>query len=145
MLTITKVSVHRVEDMQLVGKCRNHEVIIDQPEERGGHDEGMRPTELMLCALGGCLTGLALGRAEMERFQLDDFYVEIEGDRDTRGEKGSKKVRSGFQEIRVIMHMKTNESPERCEKFAHYIEELCTVSNTFKHETPVKVAGVERY
>ena len=145
MLTTTKVNVHRVDGMQLVGRARDHEVIIDQPEERGGHNQGMRPTELMLCGLGGCLSGVALGRAELVHFQLDDFYVEIEGDRDTRGEKGSKKVRSGFLEIRMTLHMKTNESQERCEEFARYIEDLCTVANTLKFETPVKVVGVERY
>lgn len=144
MLTTTKVSVHRVQEMQLVGQCGAHQVIIDQPPERGGLDQGMRPMELLLCSLGGCLTGLALSRAEMERFQLDDFYVDIEGDRDTRGEKGSKKIRSGFQEIRVHVHMKTSEPPERCQEFVQYIEGLCAVSNTIKFETPLKIASVEK-
>ncbi|TLS66125.1 OsmC family protein [Mariprofundus erugo] len=35
--------------------CRSHELIIDQPTDNGGSDEGMTPPELMAASLAGCV------------------------------------------------------------------------------------------
>jgi len=49
-----EVNVKLREDVQFEIGARKHTLFSDQPEENGGHDEGMTPPELFLAALGSC-------------------------------------------------------------------------------------------
>ena len=50
-----KARVKWVEDVQFVGESgTKHSLIMDGPENLGGHGTGMRPMELLLLGLGGC-------------------------------------------------------------------------------------------
>lgn len=144
MLSTTKVSVERQEGMRLAAHAGDYTMIMDQPVKAGGSGQGPVPSEILLSALGGCITMVALGRAQMQHFQLDDFAVEVEGDRDTRGSKGSDQVRPGFLEIRIKVRMKSPEPQDRCDEFVRYVESLCPMADTIGHGTAVKLVGVEK-
>jgi len=50
-----KARVKWVEDVLFVGESgTGHTIVMDGPEEAGGHGTGMRPMELLLLGLGGC-------------------------------------------------------------------------------------------
>ena len=49
-----EVVVDYLGAMQFQVKARNHTIACDQPEEKGGFDEGMTPPELLLASLGTC-------------------------------------------------------------------------------------------
>ncbi len=104
-------------------------MILDEPEELGGTDTGMNPVEAVICALGGCQAIVAAAFAEGEGFEFEEFYVEIEGDLDPAGFMGDESIRPGYQEIRYKMHFKTNETQERAEEFAKFIEKRCPVGD----------------
>lgn len=50
-----RVSVRRIDglahEVELEG---GHELIVDEPEDRGGTDTGPRPTQLLAASLAGC-------------------------------------------------------------------------------------------
>lgn len=71
-----------VKDMQFVAETGSgHAIVLDGPEDFGGHDTGVRPMELLLAGLGGC-TGMdvvSILRKKRQRFTGVSVHV--------RGEK----------------------------------------------------------
>jgi putative redox protein len=49
-----EVNVKLLDDVKFEIGARSHTVVSDQPQENGGHDEGMTPPELFLASLGSC-------------------------------------------------------------------------------------------
>ncbi len=49
-----EVKVKYLSQQKFLAETPNHKIIIDQPKEKGGADEGMNPLEVFLAALGSC-------------------------------------------------------------------------------------------
>lgn len=49
-----EVTVEHLGDVQFEVRARQHAIVVDQPPENGGYDEGMTPPELFLASLGSC-------------------------------------------------------------------------------------------
>lgn len=129
MLTTFKASAKALnEGLQVETKARDFKILMDEPTELGGTDKGMNPVEALLCALGACQAIVVKAFAKAKDFTYEEFHVELEGDLDPDGFMGiNKNVRNGFSEVRFTMHFKTNESKEKTEAFADFIEETCPV------------------
>jgi putative redox protein len=77
-----KARVKWVEDVQFIGESgTQHSIIMDGPEERGGHGTGMRPMELLLLGLGGCTSFDVVEMLKKSRQNIIDCVVEINGER----------------------------------------------------------------
>jgi len=111
---------------------------MDEPANLGGSDTGMNPVEAQLAALGSCLTIVAAAFAKQHNIDLQEFWVELEGDLDPDGFlKGKPGVRNGFQEVRVVPHIKTSSSEEDVQKFMAFIKSRCPVSDNMSNDTMV--------
>jgi len=90
-----KVRVKWIEDVQFIGESgTGHSLIMDGPEERGGHGTGMRPMELLLLGLGGCTNFDVVEMLKKSRQNIDDCVVEISA-------KRSEKVPKIFTHIHI--------------------------------------------
>ena len=77
-----KARVKWIEDVQFIGESgTGHSLIMDGPEERGGHGTGMRPMELLLLGLGGCTSFDVVELLKKSRQNIVDCVVEIDGQR----------------------------------------------------------------
>jgi|TARA_B110000114_G_scaffold84924_1_gene89787 putative redox protein len=77
-----KARVKWVEDVQFVGESgTKHSLIMDGPENLGGHGTGMRPMELLLLGLGGCTSFDVVEMLKKSRQNIIDCIVEIDGQR----------------------------------------------------------------
>jgi len=113
------------------GTARGFKVIVDEPAELGGTNTSMNPVEMLLCALGGCMTIVASSFAPKFRVELKGFSVELEGDLDPDGFTGKNpNVRKGFSDIRYKMHIKSDSPEENIKKLYKYIEDHCPVKDT---------------
>jgi len=111
---------------------------MDEPPSLGGADTGMNPVEGLLAALGSCQVIVANAFAKANGVDLQDFWVELEGDLDPDGFlMGKPGVRNGFQEIRFTMHIKSNSSAEKVEEFQKFIESRCPVGDTLVQGTNI--------
>lgn len=77
-----EVHVERLQGRRLRVRARDHELVVDDPPEHGG-EGGLRPTELLLAALGTCMAGTLITFArnqqipvERVRLRLADEVVE---------------------------------------------------------------------
>jgi uncharacterized OsmC-like protein len=111
---------------------------MDEPKSLGGTDTGMNPVEALLAALGSCLTIVSAAFAKAHKIDLQEFWVELEGDLDPDGFlKGKPGVRNGFQQVRFTPHIKSSSSPEEIEKFMEFVKSRCPVSDVMLNGTVV--------
>jgi putative redox protein len=73
----------------------DHEATADEPPVLGG-DEGMRPTEMLLGALGSCtgINAVLLLRKMRQRYR--SLAVDVEGDQDEEWPKAFHDIRISF-------------------------------------------------
>lgn len=127
-----------VEGLQVDNTVRNFTMRMDEPVNLGGTDTGMNPVEAQLIALGSCLTIVAAAFAKQHNIDLQEFWVELEGDLDSNGFlRGTPGVRMGFQEIRFTPHIKTSSSPEEVNKFMTFVKSRCPVSDITMNKTEI--------
>jgi len=90
-----KARVKWVEDVMFLGESgTGHTVVMDGPEEMGGHGTGMRPMELLLLGLGGCTAFDVVTMLKKSRQDIHDCVVEIDSER-------SEEVPKVFTKINV--------------------------------------------
>lgn len=112
---------------------RDFTVGLDEPKELGGTDKAMNPVEMLLNALGGCMSICAAAFAKKCGVDLKGCNVELEGDLDPEGFLGiNPNVRTGYQEIRYKINIDSPSPKENIEKLIALIEERCPVSDTLK-------------
>jgi len=118
------------ENMVVEAETRGHRIIIDEPENLGGTDQGMNPVELLLSSLGACQAIVARTYAKKFDIDLKNFWVELEGDIDTDGFLGKSDVRPGFQQIRYTFHIETDAPEDKVNAYKNYIESHCPVGDS---------------
>lgn len=126
------------EKVKCEADIRGKKITIDEPQSLGGTDEGANPVELVLAALGGCISILASLYAKKHHVDLKGVKVFVEGDLDPDGfmEKDPS-IRPGFQEIRFRVEIDSPSSPEKIQALLEHVERVCPVKDTLKG-VPVK-------
>jgi len=77
-----KARVKWVEDVMFLGESgTGHTIVMDGPEDAGGHGTGMRPMELLLLGLGGCTSFDVITMLKKSRQDINDCVVEIDSER----------------------------------------------------------------
>jgi uncharacterized OsmC-like protein len=126
-----KATSHSLGGLAVENRARDFTVMVGEPKELGGTDAGMTPIEMVLCALGSCQCIVARAFANMYGIELEDFWVELEGDLNSEGYlKGKPGLRPGLQEVRYTFHFVTNASRAKVEHFADFIKRRCPVVDT---------------
>jgi uncharacterized OsmC-like protein len=145
MLTTFKATAKKLpEGLQVQTESSGFKILMDEPESLGGTNKGLNPVEALLCALGACQAVVAGAFAESQGFKFEEFHVELEGDLDPDGFMGIADVRNGFQEIRFKMHFKTEETQEKADAFAAFIEKTCPVGDCLENGVKLVLDGVIR-
>lgn len=120
-------------------KARNHTMIVDQPQEMGGKDEGPTPLEYLFAALGGCLGNVAMIVAKQERLEVNGVTVEIDGDIDLDILMGKpSENRAGFVGLNLKIDIDAPKmSPAEKKTFVEKVESRCPISENLINNTPV--------
>jgi putative redox protein len=74
---MTRLEVLHLQGYQHEATARGHSVLIDEPKQVGGDDQGPTPYELLLAALGGCTAITLRMYAQRKGWHLDDVKVEL--------------------------------------------------------------------
>lgn len=119
--------------MQVAAGARGFEITFDEPNST---NTGMNPVEILLASFGACQSITATELARKRHFDLQAFWVNVEGDlgrEDVDGESLYK-----FTEIRYEPHLRSDESPEDIQQFLADVAKKCPVENTLMHGTKFK-------
>ncbi|MBV7275960.1 OsmC family protein [Clostridium thailandense] len=137
-----KATVRKKEGLKVEGESRGFKVIADEPESLGGTNTGMNPVEMLLCSLGACQTIVAASFAKKLRVELEDFWVDLEGDLDTDGFMGVSDVRPGYSNIRFNFHIKSNSPEKNIKELVELIEKRCPVGDTLANLVKLENAKI---
>ncbi|QGG51906.1 OsmC family protein [Lysinibacillus pakistanensis] len=141
-VTTFKASTYLKDKVLVEANVRGHKIIIDEPKELGGDDQGANPVELVLSALGACQSIVARIYANKLKIDLRNFWVELEGDLDIDGFLGKSDVRPGFLTIRYTFHIETSAPEEKVEEFKKMIEAHCPVGDTIANTVNLVSSGI---
>ncbi len=135
------VRAHSESPTKTVVKARGFTMVIDEPEEAGGTNEGLNPVEYLLGALSGCLNVVCHMVAKELGFELKDLKIDLKGSINSDKLMGvSDAQRAGFQEIEVIIKPEADADQETLEKWIKIVGSRCPVSDNISNETPVKIS-----
>ncbi len=127
-------------DSKTVVEARNFKIIVDEPKNLGGTDEGANPVEYVLAALAGCLNVVGHMIAQEMGFELKGINIDLEGDLDPAKLMGkSVETRAGYNEIRVKITPDTDADRQTLETWLKKIDERCPVSDNLSNATPVSI------
>jgi putative redox protein len=118
-----KVSVRQIGPTASEGTARNHKVVMDRPEAKGGENRGAMGGENLLMALGGCFMSNLLAAARTRDYELKDVKLGITGT--------LASAPPGF--TAVDMEISADYSDKAgMEKLVTIAERGCIVANTLK-------------
>ena len=131
-----------VVTMRLEGECVSHSrtdvtvrdrrLVIDEPEERGGTNEGPAPTETMLGALAGCSNVITHKIAAKRGVDIAALKVDVEARFDRRGVTLAEEVAVPFPGIKLTMRLTTDASDEEVAAIRSDLARFCPVSKVLR-------------
>ena len=108
--------------LECESKIRDHTINMNEPEQLGGTNTGPNMGETVLAAYGSCLTVGYTLNASMRGITIKDLKVELEGDLDIAGFLGlSEEVSPGFSDVRAVVHLDTDASPEEVQALHDHV------------------------
>lgn len=133
-----RVKAHSENPTMTKVKARGFEMIIDEPEQLGGTNQGANPVEYELAAFSGCINVMGHIVANEMGIDLKGMQIDISGTLNPDRLFGkSMNERAGYKQIDVKIKAETNADPETLEIWKQAICERCPVSDNLKNETPI--------
>lgn len=135
-----RVSAHSENPTKTVVKARGFEMVIDEPADLGGTNEGANPVEYELAALCGCINVMSHIVAKEMDIELKGVKINVSGTLNPDRLFGkSMEERAGYKEIKLEIKPDCDASPEILDKWLKQVEERCPVSDNLMNQTPVKL------
>ena len=135
-----RVHAHSENATKTIVKARGFEMIIDEPSELGGGNEGANPVEYALAAFSGCINVMGHVIANEMNMDLKSMNIDITGLLNPDKLFGkSMEERAGYKQINVKIKADSSASIEELEEWKQAISERCPVSDNLKNTTPVFV------
>lgn len=107
-------------------------VNLDGAESIGGHNQGARPMELMLMALGSCSAMDMISILRKQKLEIEDFNVEINASR------RENETPSIFEKIHMTFLFKGNLDEEKIKRAVELsVEKYCSVYNIIKETAEI--------
>lgn len=115
----------------------------DEPEEILGERTAPNAVELLLSALGSCLSVGYAAHATAMGIELDTLHIEMEGDIDLRGFLGlDEDVRPGYQSINCTVSIASAASNADLETLRERVESTSPLVDVITNEVPLETSLV---
>jgi uncharacterized OsmC-like protein len=140
MAAVTFKAVSHKGKGGLIVESQTHgfKIVMDEPENLGGTNQGMNPLEGLLVSFGSCLVIVGAAFAKAQGIDLQDLWIETEGNLDTDGFlRGIEGVRPGFQDVHFTIHIKSNSPEAKLHEFQKFMESRCPVTDTLRNGTRI--------
>ena len=114
----------------------------DERLELGGDDSAPNPAEQLLAALGNCIAAGYATNAAASGIIIDALRVEVEGHLDLHGFLGLVWGNSGYERIRVSVHIETDAPRELVEELHCGVVRTSRVGQTISQPVPLDICLV---
>lgn len=111
---------------------RDVNMIIDEPVERGGTNQGPMPVEMVFAGLIGCTHVISNKLAKANNVEIVDMDIEVETTMDSRGTRLIEPIDVPFPNTVLFIKATMNGSDEGIEAVIHKLKEHCAVSKMLR-------------
>ncbi len=108
----------------VVDNGRNHSMVIDLPEEKGGSNSGPTALEMCVMSFGGCVGTIFAMVAEKMRLTFEKMEVELIAEQNHNAPT--------ITDIHFTLSIHTSERIEKIEKCLEHTVNTCPVGVLFK-------------
>ncbi len=139
MVTVTQKTV---VTQKLEGHCTSHSrtdvrvrdrsVVIDEPAERGGTNQGLTPTETMMASLIGCTNVITHKVAAKNGVAIKSMNVRVEAQFDRRGVMLQEEIAVPFPSATLTIDLETDADAAAVERVKRELAMFCPVSKVFR-------------
>ncbi len=113
----------------VIDNGRNHSLVIDLPEAKGGENAGPTALELTVMGLAGCINTIFALMAEKMRIKFSALKIEIYAEQ----EQGA----STITDVDCVLFITSDAPEEKIERCLEQTIKVCPVGNIFQQ------AGIE--
>lgn len=130
MANKVNVKVDQIGRTTSEATIRQHKILIDRPEAKGGEDRGAMGGELLLASLGGCFMSTLLAAIKAREADVSDVHIDISG--------SLEESPARFSAIEMTV-MATYKDEEVMRKLITIAERSCIVANSLKNAVDLSV------
>lgn len=120
-----RVDLRRLEHLRFEARKRDFTFLVDEPEERGGTDQGPNPLAYFIAGAASCLLNQYATLAIARDVQLTALELSARGHFDRR-------LRGAFEEIIYDVRLSSDASDQAVLDLAREAERMCYAHNTLK-------------
>ncbi len=119
----------------VVDNGRNHSMVIDLPEAKGGINSGPTALELCVMSFSGCVGTIFAMVAEKMRLSFDKMEVEVNAEQ--------KNNAPTISDIHFVLSIRTEEEKNKIEKCLDHTLNTCPVGVLFKQAGVVVTSEIK--
>ena len=135
-----RVKAKSANATKTIVSARGFQLILDEPADLGGTDQGANPVEYLLAAYAGCLNVLAHVVAGELKVELRGVEIDLVGTLNPARLFGqSFDDRAGYKEIKVVIKPDWDADEATTQKWLSCILDRCPVGDNLKNATQVAV------
>lgn len=113
-------------------RSRDVEMIIDEPIERGGTNEGPMPVEMVFAGLAGCTHVISNKLAVANDVVIEDMEIEIVTTMDSRGTRLIEPIDVPFPKVIININATMSGHPENIGEVVSKLREHCAVAKMLR-------------
>lgn len=140
-----EVEAERESPTRATIEAREFDLVVDEPEEMGGANEGPNPLEYLLAGQAGCLNVTASQVASDMGIEVEELEIEITGAFDLAAfQTEQPDERTAVQNIEVTLEAAVDADDETLQEWGERVEARCPVSDNIKNQTGVDLSVEQR-
>ncbi len=121
-------------------RIRDFQIITDTGPAIGGFDLGPRAPELLLGALGSCISHTILIQAALQQIPVDNLTIDLTGDIDSLA--GHTDIPGGVTNLNYTVTVESSASPEQIAGLTGLLGAICPVHNVVEHAQPLSATVI---
>ena len=106
--------------------------VIDEPEARGGTNQGLTPTETLMASLIGCTNVISKRIAHKMGIELGEMDIQLSAKFNRRGTMLEEEIDVPFSEVAMDIEIDTNATEEQINMLKIDLAKFCPIAKVLR-------------
>ena len=106
--------------------------VIDEPEARGGTNQGLTPTETLMASLIGCTNVISKRIAHKIGIELGEMDIQLSAKFDRRGTMLEEEIDVPFSEVTMDIEIDTDATEEQINMLKIDLAKFCPIAKVLR-------------